>query len=250
MKKLHWYGFVFLICTVSCRPSPDHSFPLKKYREMGIPDWSNGWTMRDYGDVLGTLRNIEYNEPFSLPRKGSRKSGELFEQLVNLNYKDFLFNDTLPLHEKAFRIQPFLHIQEEFCDIYANPLRLDEYYNRELVSLYISGLSLVQDMLDLAHQINESDDRRDISMRRGYHAIQYTYMAMVSNVLIEQSYFSHYREKDLEILSDSVVASLRRNMSWFDRPTAETIRDKLRVVVDSSSSERIRDEYSRLIDML
>jgi hypothetical protein len=75
-------------------------------------------------------------------------------------------------------------------------------------------------------------------------------MAMIVSVLNEQSYFSQYRKKDLEILSDSVAASLNRNMFWFDQRTAETIKDKLRIVVDSSASESIRDEYGKLIDRL
>lgn len=250
MKSPLFYSFIILLCMASCRQGSDHSFPLKKYREMGMPDWSDGWTMDDYGNVIATLRNIQLYEPSSLPRKGSRKSGKLFEQLVNLDYHDFLNDDSLPLHEKARRIQPFLHVQEELCDIYTNPLGTEQYYNRELVSLYISGLSLVQDMIDLAHQINESDDRIDISMRRGYPAMQYSYMAMISSVLNEQSYFSQYREKDLEILSDSVAASIKRNMSWFDPHTAKIIKDNLRVAVDSSSSESIRDAYGRLIDIL
>ncbi len=74
---------------------------------------------------------------------------------------------------------------------------------RELVSLYISGLSTAQEMLNLAYRINESDDPADISMRSGYPSIQYVYIALLSSALNQQSLFSVYPGKDPETLADS-----------------------------------------------
>jgi hypothetical protein len=210
---------------------------------MGMPDWGDAWTMDEYGNVMGTLRNIQFDDPLSLPRKDSPKSGELFDHLVSMENLHFMYDDKLPLHEKARRVQPYLHVHEEFCDIYTNLHRTDQYYHRELVDLYIFGLSIVNAMIDLAHQINESDDRRDISMQQGYPTIQYTYMAMVTGILNEQRFVSHYDEKDLEVLSDSIVSSVERNRIWFDQPTAAIIKEKLGIVADSTSSAHIKEIY-------
>jgi len=158
-----------------------------------MPDWNKAWTITDFGDVIGTLQNIKNTDPLSLPRKGSRKSGKLFEHIVSMDNLFFLKNDTLPLHEKAYRIQPCIHIQNAFCNIF--------------------GISITQAMLDLAYQINESDDREDIRMQRGYPAIQ-------------------------------------RNKFWFDQTTADNIKEKMRMVIDSSSSGKINDEYRHLIDII
>jgi hypothetical protein len=98
-------------------------------------------------------------------------------------------------------------------------------------------------MIDLAHQINESDDRRDISMQQGYPTIQYTYMAMVTGILNEQSFVSQYDENDLEVLSDSIVSSVEKNKFWFDQPTADVIKEKMGIVADSTSSAHIKEIY-------
>jgi hypothetical protein len=237
----------FLVCMISCNRKPDYSYPLKKYREMGIPDWSEAWTITDFGNVLGTLRNIKNSEPLSLPRKSSRKSGELFAHMVSIDNLYFLKVDSFPLHEKAFRIQPYIRIQNEYADIYTDIFRREQYYNEELVAIYIFGLSIVQEMLDLAYQINASDDPADIRMQSGYPAIQYTYMATLFQALKEQSRVSIYRTKDLEALGDSIALSIKRNMFWFDQDDAEQIKQKMRVVMDSLSSAKIRDGYDRII---
>jgi hypothetical protein len=250
MKHALLFIFVFLVCVVSCKKEPDYSYPLEKYRELGMPDWNKAWTITDFGDVIGTLHNIKNTDPLSLPRKGSRKSGKLFEHIVSMDNLFFLKNDTLPLHEKAYRIRPYIHILNEFCNIYTDLSRKEQYYNEELINLFIFGISITQAMLDLAYQINESDDKVDISMQSGYPAIQYTYMATLSSALEKQRHFSLYHKKDLETLGDSIIHSIQRNKFWFDQTTADNIKEKMRMVIDSSSSEKINDEYRHLIDIL
>jgi hypothetical protein len=241
---------MLLIGFGSCRQEPDYSFTSKQYREMGMPDWNDAWTMDEYGDVMGTLRNVQIDDPLSLPRKGSRNSGDLFNHLVSMENLQFLYDESLPLYDKARRVQPYLHVHEEFCDIYTNLHSEDQYYHRELVDLYIFGLSIVNAMIDLAHQINESDDKRDISMRQGYPTMQYTYRAMVTGILNEQRYISRYFKKDLEVLGDSIASSVEKNKFWFDQPTAGIIKEKMGVVVDSTSSAHIKETYSSIMNTL
>ena len=252
MKSILLFIFVFLLCMVSCKnqKESDYSYPLEKYQEVGMPDFNRAWTLSDFGNVVATLRDIQNNEPLSLPRKGSRKSGKLFDHLISMDNMPFLNNDTLPLYEKAYRIQSYSHIQSEFCDIYTDHYRKEQYYNEELIDLYIFGISITQEMLNLAYKINESDDPGDIGMQSTFHAIQYIHVTMLSDALDKQKNTSLYNAEDLETLSDSIALSIRRNMSWFDSTAVERIKQNMRVVIDSSSSDKIRNEYSDIINAL
>jgi len=240
----------FLVYTVSCKKESDYSYPSDKYLELGIPDFSRPWRISEFADVIATLRDIQNNEPLSLPRKDSRKSGKLFEHLISMDNLDFLNNDTLPLHEKAYRIQSFIHIQSEYIDIYTDLYRREQYYNQELIDFYIYGISITQKMLDLAYQINESDKPGDIGMQSGFHAIQYGHVFMLTYCLDQQKNTSLYNAEDLETLGDSIALSIRRNMSWFDSTHVEKIKQDLRVVIDSSSSDKIRNDYRDILNSL
>ena len=215
-----------------------------------MPDFSRAWKISEFGDVIGTLRDIQNNEALSLPRKGSRKSGKLFEHMVSMDNLSFLNIDSLPLYEKAYRIQSLLHIQSEYIDIYTDIRHREQYYNEELIDFYIYGISITQKMLDLAYKINESDAPGDVGMQSGFDAIQYIHVTMLSDALDKQKNASLYNAEDLETLGDSIALSLRRNMTWFDSTAVEGIKQNMSVVIDSSSSDKIRNEYRDIINSL
>ncbi len=250
MKSSHLFILFLLVCLVSCNKESDYSYPSKKYMELGIPDFNRPWKVSEFGDVIATLRYIKNNEPLSLPRKGSRKSGKLFDHLISMDNLYFLNLDTLPLYEKAYRIQSFVHIQSEYIDIYTDLYKREQYYNKELIDFYIYGISITQKMLNLAYQINESDKPGDVGMQSGFHAIQYGHVFMLSSCLDKQKDTSLYNVEDLEKLSDSIALSIRRNMSWFDSISIEKIEQNMRVVIDSSTSDKIRNEYRDIINSL
>ncbi len=250
MKNYLLFILVLLVCMVSCNKKSDYSYPLERYQELGMPDFNGAWKISEFGDVIGTLRDVQNNEPFSLPRKGSRKSGKLFEHMVSMDNLSFLNIDTLPLYEKAYRIQSFLQIQSEYIDIYTDLRHREQYYNEELIDFYIYGISITQKMLDLAYIINESDAPGDVGMQSGFPAIQYIHVTMLSDALNKQKNTSLYNAEDLETLGDSIALSLRRNMTWFDSTAVEGIKQNMLVVIDSSSSDNIRNEYREIINSL
>lgn len=252
MKSSLLFIIFVLVSFASCshQNGKDFSYPLGKYRELGIPDISRPWKVSEFAEVVATLRAIKNKHPLSLPRKGSRKSGELFDHLISMDNLSFLKLDTLPLYEKAYRIQSFVQIQSDYVDIYTDLYHREQYYNKELIEFYIYGISISQKMLDLAYQINESDRPGDIGMQSGFHAIQYNYTVMLSNALYQQKNTSLYKTEDLEKLSDSIALSVRRNMSWFDSVAMAKIKQNMHVVIDSSKSDKIRDEYRDIIDAL
>jgi hypothetical protein len=73
---------------------------------------------------------------------------------------------------------------------------------------------------------------------------------MLSDALDKQKNTSLYNAEDLETLGDSIALSLIRNMTWFDSTAVEGIKQNMLVVIDSSSSDNIRNEYREIINSL
>lgn len=252
MKNSYLIILVSLVFLVSCSnpKEKDYSYQLEKYYELGIPDFSSSWKVSEFQNVIAVLRNIVNNDFHALPKKGSPKSGELFDHLISMDNLSFLNIDTLPLYEKAYRIQSFILIQSEYIDIYTDIRRREQYFNEELIDIYIYGISYSQKMLDLAYQINESDKPEDIGMQSGFPGIQYGHVIMISACLDKQKNTSLYKAEDLERLSDSITLSIRKNMSWYDTIAIDRIKQNLLVVIDSSSSDKIRKNYRDIINSL
>ncbi len=252
MRSYFILVFIFIVALASCKShkKPDFSLSKEEYKELGMPDYDKVWSFKDYSNSYFILLKVKNDKPYSLPIKNSKKSGEYFNRMTSLENMSFLQNDTIPLYENAYRIKNFLVVQSDLVDLYTNILMKKQYYKRELVYLYIFELNITQKMLDLADKINESELPADIAMRSGYEPIQGIYLSSLGQTLENQKYVSRYNNDDLEVLTDSLSVSVKRNMNWFDQDMSEDLKQKMHAVIDSTSSEKIKTEYTNLIDIL
>jgi hypothetical protein len=249
--KISILFFVFLIILASCRYSgEDQSFALPEYRKLGMPDAMNLWDKGNYTDACAALNNIKAIRPYSLPRKDSRKSGKLFKRMVSTDNLAFLYDETLSLKERAYRIQQYVDFQGCFLTAYTDINSQTQYYHRELIDLYIFGLTIAQDMLDLGQLINESEYSSDSELIYAYPSIRELYLTMVLTILENQRKSHFFRKNDLEALSEFLSGSVTINREWMSDSDTEKIRHSLQKVITATSSEKIRKMYSGLTGIL
>ena len=243
-------SFIFIGLSCTGTSDKDLSLTTEEYQNMGIPDHLKIWDYEDYKEVCVVLSNIKALKPFSLPKKDSKKSGEIFKRMINSDNLSFLQDEALALNEKAYQIQKYIDIQGCFVTAYTDLNNTEQYYNRELIDLYIFGLTTAQDMLDLGHLINESVDNEDIEMQSRFPSIQNMYLTMVLFVLENQQKSFLFKQEDLERLSDFLYNSVLINREWMEDAPAEDIKHQVQQIIDGTSSEQIKKKYNMLIDIL
>jgi hypothetical protein len=119
-----------------------------------------------------------------------------------------------------------------------------------LMDIDIFRVSVAQKMLDLGNEINKSEDPSDIDMQSDYPQIQKMYLNILAELFEQQLHTSQYPEQTLELLSDSLSSSVRRNMLWFDENSSALIKQAMLTVVESTSSRKIKKDYSELTEIL
>lgn len=252
IKKIFLFLLAILLTGISCKNSShkDYSFSPEEYREMGMPDHTRMWDYNNYQEACIVLNNIKSIKPRSLPRKNSRKSGEIFARIVNTDNLSFLQSDSMSLNQKAHLIQRYIDIQSCFVTAYTDLDSKEQLYNHELIDLYIFGLTIAQDMLDLGQMINESVDEKDIKMQHAYGSIQKMYSAMVAFVLMNQQKSYFFEKGDLERLSIFVYNSVMINKDWLKDTGGEYIKEQLKKIVENTSSDVIKTKYTALSGVL
>jgi len=248
------YFFLILILSVflsSCKKPnfPDRSYTLEEYRELGMPEYDSLWNYEDYETVFLVLNTLKYKNPYALPVKDSEKSGILFSRIINIENLSFLQDETLPLHEKAQIIKEWFGIYRGLYLVYGNAQMKRQYYIRELTDIDIFGIRLAQKMLDLGNEINNSIYPSDIAMQSGYPSIQKMYINLLTEILVKQQQTSLYPKKTLELLSDSISNSIRKNMGWFDEGASTIIKQEILTVIDSTSYQKVDKNYKDLIEL-
>ncbi len=58
---------------------PDESLLVQEYVQLGVPEPTKPWSASEYRSAVDVLATVS---PFALPRLGSAKSGDLFDQLI------------------------------------------------------------------------------------------------------------------------------------------------------------------------
>ncbi len=228
-----------MLFSTSCKKESkqDQSLTLEEYRDLGLPDHNEIWSYNDYVNTCKILSNMKVFYPLSLPKKDSKKSGEYFKRIIDPENFLFLLDETIPLRERAEMIQKYVDIQGSLITSYTDLDNTKQNYNRELIDLYIFGLTIAQNMLDLGQRINESVDEDDIDMQYGYLSIQHVYIKMILFVLDNQRKSYFFIEADLEKLSKYISESIMLNKDWMGAPAIEDIEQAaLRKVIINTSS--------------
>jgi len=228
----------------------DHSLTVLEYQELGMPDYSKVWNIEDYSIAFYVLNTLKYNRAKALPVRDSEKSGVVFSRMISIDNLSFLQDEALPLWAKADKMKWFVNTLMELKVAYTMVGMERQYYIRELMDIDIFRVSVAQKMLDLGLEINDSEDPSDIDMQSDYPHIQKMYLGILVELFEQQTYTSLYPEPTLELLADSLSASVRSNMDWFDEDASAFIKEAMFTVIESSSSRKIRTDYKELADIL
>lgn len=224
----------------------DRSLSVEEFMKLGMPDPAKKWDMGDYKQAYNVLAKTKWEDPLKLPARDSDQSGLLFKHMVGLDYLSFLKDSTISLNEKAGRISEFTKVYDYWMDIYTIPILRKNHYPGEIVEIQLFNLHLMEAMLNLAHRINQSDDPADVALRYGYNAIKENYLACLHTDLRTQLHSSEFPERELDRMTDSIYASVMRNKEWMDSSTVNDLTRSLNLVVDSTSSDHIRNKYASL----
>jgi len=251
-KALIIFLFVTLLISACEKLSnKDQSLTPKEYNDIGLPDPSKIWSYDDYIEACDILDYLKTYKPLSLPRKDSKKSSIYFNRMINPDNLSFLQNDKIPLNKKAYQIQRYLDIYKLLISAYTNLGSTEkQYYNRELIEIYLFGLTIAQDMLDLGQSINESVVEQDIGMQYRFSSIQHMYVTMVLFVLNIQNKADVFEEADLEKLTEYISNSILLNKDWMDSTELKDLKIGIQEVMENTTSDAILNEYANLKEKL
>ena len=125
-----------------------------------------------------------------------------------------------------------------------------QYYHRELVDVNINEVRVTEIMVELTVKIMASNDPVDVMLQSGIPQVKLNYVSSLINAMNLQSHTSQFLEKDMELLTDSLSATIMRNSSWMDSVSVDRLKNSISVVMDSTSSEYVREKYGMVTGVL
>jgi len=228
----------------------DLSLTVKEYQKLGMPDQNKIWSIEDYTKALTTLSNLRLYNPLSFPRKYSKKSGSVFNRLIDKENLSFTNDKNLSLSDKALQVQYFAGFQNDLRRMYTDELKSGQYYAKELIDIYVYGLFGYKRMFDVAGEIMKSNEESVVNMKSGLKAVQFGYVRLITIILGEQGKSRVYQSKDLESLSMEVSNSLIENLEWIEPSDKQSITSLIQSSIDKFPLEYIKDNYRKALKEL
>jgi len=241
---------VILMVTISgCSLKKDHSLTPEEYRKLGIPGPQKIWTNQDFLRAQEALSGLRARNFLSLPRKGSQKSGTVYDRMLNKENLSYVNDTSILISDRAFQIMYFSIFFADLDRMYTDNLKTEQFYKDELIDICIFRLFVQGKMLELAGKIMNSTDPSSVGMRSGGQAVASGYSKLIFKALEEQVKFKTYRTRDLERLSMEVSQSLNENLKWIDFAEKQKIVAEIRNVIEKSPPKSIKNNYRKILEV-
>jgi hypothetical protein len=251
-KQILFSGLLLYLTVTSCNTlfEKDYSLKPEEYQKLGMPDPKKVWTNDDYAGANITLSSLKMNDPLSLPRKNSRKSGEVFKRMVNEENLAFIYDTVSPLRTKAYAVQYFPRFQSEMEQMYTIEYKGRIYYAEELVDLHIFGLLVHDKMLELGWIIDRSDDEDISGIKSGLDAVKYNYLKLIPRLLDELVKQDIYSAEGCERLGKAVSASVIKNNVWMTPSDKAILVSEFMNIIDNPEVSGIKNNLENAIVVL
>lgn len=251
-KILRYLNIIIIAITIhSCSLfNSDHSLKPDDYVKLGMPDHKKVWTNDDYVASNITLSSLKMNDPLSLPRKNSKKSGEVFQRLVSSENLNFIYDTIFPLRTKAYFIQYYPRFQTEMEQMYTIEYKGKPYYSEEMIDLHIFGLLVHDKMLELGWIIDKSEDPDTEGLKGGMQSVQYNYLRLIPRLLEELSESDLYTKEGLEKLSYAIAESIHRNLEWMNNQSKDSLTTAFKNTAEKNKSDKVKENLEKCIEIL
>ena len=253
-NKLHLITtlLIILLPCISCNTifEKDHTLRPEEYQKLGMPDYKKVWTNDDYVSANITLSSLKINDPLSLPRKNSKKSGKLFKRMVNDENLSFIHDTTFPLRTRAYTIQYFTRFQTEMEQMYTIEYKGKIYYGEELLDLHIFALVIHDRMLELGWIINKSDDEDVEGIKSGMQSVTYNYLKLIPRLLGELVKTDLYSAEGLERLSKAIYSSVLKNHEWMTPSEKNSLLAEFKNAIENSGSAKVKSNLESAAEAL
>ncbi len=246
------FGFGAVLCWAligSVAAAEDPSLSAAEYISLGMPAADRTWGGTEYEAAASALAKIAAANPSQLPRRGSAKSGAVFERLVSPDNLEFLSNSDLPAEARFVAGLPTLQAQPSIFGIY---LGVMETMNTgpELIDLSRFQLRAAAAVTPLVRERmatnDPSDPAREIQLG-GYEQVRNGVATMLFGTLETLTERDAFSTADRLRLAGTVEEVLPAFLGMLPEGSRKELPERLRQVIQSESDPELKAILSRLL---
>lgn len=235
-------------------PYPDNSLTTEAYVYIGVPDPSSPWLSKDYKKGFRFLERIFELDKWSLPRKDSPYSGEVFGRMVAKENLDILVDKSIPLPQRLEEIDGLARYTASVRLLYEEPDQPHERFSKEVLAakgfeLYFgkNALMLIMELSDLLPE----SQRTDPDFVKATQGIKDNLSDATRDwIALIDTQRNRYNRIDIYSYFEEVSETTLIVWSYLPKADQTDILNRLEKVAKSLTDKELRQEFKLLIKKL
>ena len=237
----------------SVSPYPDNSFTIKEYIYLDIPSPKKTWGEAEMKTFIKYMEKVQAEDKWSLPRKDSPYSGELFKKMVDLSNLSSINDKSIPIEDRLNSIETHMAYSNFIIMLYKENNRKTERFGREVLASFTylvytaRSVRLFFDELkdELPASTTQSNDFQNVHSNATEQLADLIYMVL----LTFEKDTKRYDHADLSDFAKDSYYTISENWSLLSSTQQNTLMlsmNKLQQHTNRTVAQEMRQLYAKL----
>jgi len=225
--------------------APDYSLTESEYKSLGIPSVTKKWDTVDYYKAVQILQTLKAKNSMGLPQAESKKSAVLF---LKLNDVVSILDKYNQNSDKSFNVNvvtSYAKIYLRLLTLYLQPKSSKQFYDTELVDLFITGIKAADRQVDILKRLKETEQNK-----KSFDIFNHGYARFLFGLIEQLGNPQQYSTQNLERLGEKLKAELGLNKRILTVENNKKITLLLSRVEQGPVSSIIKSDCSEMIHTL
>lgn len=231
-------------------PYPDNSLYATQYQEFGMPLPDELWNASEYKRAVQVITGFYKVDKWSIPRKGSEYSGDLFERMIKLENFEIILDKSEPLQERLREHDELLRAVNQFLNMYMESNETEQRFGIEVLNLLNLSAHTTKYSIGVIKELQAIMSERGIR-NSDLDLMHDKLIAGVGTsiednlILIEQDY-KQYSAKDIEWFTVEIVDWALGMKEYLSENQVVELKNKISLIIDNHPNKNIRSSLKTL----
>ncbi len=236
--------------TFHINPYPDNSLQVERYQELGMPTPDEDWSASEYKRVQKVIKGYYEVDKWSIPRKGSDYSGDLFEKIIDLNNFYIIIDKDVFIQERLEKHDALLRVVAQLLSMYHEPKSETQRFGAEVLDLLILSaqtseysVQLLQELKAMMSEKGMKNGELDLMTDKLKLGISATIIELLK--VIEKDYYQ-YSTNDLEMFSTNLHYWSKSIIHYLNETQKTEIINQIDLSISAFDNKTIHSELKKL----
>lgn len=232
-------------------PYPDNSLYSEQYQELGMPKPEELWNGSEYKRAVKVVKKFYNVDKWSLPRKNSEYSGDLFARMTNMENFEIIVDKSESIQERLREHDEIINSLNQFLNLYYEPNEKEQRFGAEVLSLLVVSAKSTEYSIDVIKELqtmmsgrNRRNSELDLMHDKLIASVAKT---MEEHFNIIDKDYKQYNQADIELFSKAITTWSLDMMHYLNDTQLTTIITQVNHISENHVYNQVQKDFKAIL---